>query len=203
MKRGRQEGGFPDWLVEYNRNMLKSCAPEAILFTGGDADTDSAWYLQYVEHFRQDVTVIPVGALKRPWYVLTIKEKARLIPMLAPMSWSKDQILAMRPYKWKPNKIIIPISEAVRKKYQLGNEIQQMEWLVEPNLLDNQRTYLSTDMSVEVDFFGISNWVRTLKSIPSWWEAFRDALYKELPGFLKLFQEKLDCRFWLKLPPLR
>jgi dipeptidyl aminopeptidase/acylaminoacyl peptidase len=31
-----------------------------------------------------------------------------------------------------------------------------------------------------VDLFGISNWVRTLTSIPPWWEAFRKALYEEL-----------------------
>ena len=33
---------------------------------------------------------------------------------------------------------------------------------------------------VGVDLFGISNWVRTLTSIPPWWEAFRKALYEEL-----------------------
>jgi dipeptidyl aminopeptidase/acylaminoacyl peptidase len=31
-----------------------------------------------------------------------------------------------------------------------------------------------------VDLFGISNWVRTLESIPAWWEAQRVALYKEI-----------------------
>ncbi|ALC91592.1 peptidase S9 [Bacillus sp. FJAT-18017] len=31
-----------------------------------------------------------------------------------------------------------------------------------------------------VDIFGVSNWERTLKSIPAWWESFRDALYKKL-----------------------
>jgi dipeptidyl aminopeptidase/acylaminoacyl peptidase len=31
-----------------------------------------------------------------------------------------------------------------------------------------------------VDLFGISNWSRTLSSIPAWWGAFRDALYAEL-----------------------
>jgi dipeptidyl aminopeptidase/acylaminoacyl peptidase len=31
-----------------------------------------------------------------------------------------------------------------------------------------------------VDLFGISNWIRTLTSIPPWWEAFRAALYQEL-----------------------
>ena len=33
---------------------------------------------------------------------------------------------------------------------------------------------------VGVDIFGISNWVRTLESIPPWWAAFREALYAEL-----------------------
>ena len=33
---------------------------------------------------------------------------------------------------------------------------------------------------VGVDMFGISNWVRTLNSIPPWWSAMREALYSEL-----------------------
>jgi dipeptidyl aminopeptidase/acylaminoacyl peptidase len=33
---------------------------------------------------------------------------------------------------------------------------------------------------VGVDLFGISNWIRTLESIPPWWASFRDALYAEL-----------------------
>jgi dipeptidyl aminopeptidase/acylaminoacyl peptidase len=33
---------------------------------------------------------------------------------------------------------------------------------------------------VGVNIFGVTNWVRTLKSIPPWWDAFREALYAEL-----------------------
>jgi dipeptidyl aminopeptidase/acylaminoacyl peptidase len=33
---------------------------------------------------------------------------------------------------------------------------------------------------VGVDLFGISNWIRTLESIPPWWASFRDALYAEM-----------------------
>lgn len=33
---------------------------------------------------------------------------------------------------------------------------------------------------VGVDIFGVANWVRTLESIPPWWEAQREALYSEL-----------------------
>ncbi|PWE17345.1 S9 family peptidase [Marinicauda salina] len=31
-----------------------------------------------------------------------------------------------------------------------------------------------------IDIFGVTNWVRTLQSIPPWWEAFREALYDEM-----------------------
>jgi dipeptidyl aminopeptidase/acylaminoacyl peptidase len=43
---------------------------------------------------------------------------------------------------------------------------------------------------VGVDLFGISNWVRTLESIPPWWAAFREALYSEL-GDPKTDKERL------------
>lgn len=36
------------------------------------------------------------------------------------------------------------------------------------------------DFTAGVDLFGISNWVRTLKSIPPWWESFKEALYVEI-----------------------
>jgi len=33
---------------------------------------------------------------------------------------------------------------------------------------------------VGIDIFGVTNWERTLKSIPPWWESFREALYDEM-----------------------
>jgi dipeptidyl aminopeptidase/acylaminoacyl peptidase len=33
---------------------------------------------------------------------------------------------------------------------------------------------------VGVNIFGVTNWVRTLKSIPPWWEAMREALFDEM-----------------------
>lgn len=36
------------------------------------------------------------------------------------------------------------------------------------------------EMAVGVDIFGVSNWVRTLKSIPTWWEVEKAALYKKI-----------------------
>ncbi len=36
------------------------------------------------------------------------------------------------------------------------------------------------EFAVGVDIFGVSNWVRTLQSIPPYWESFRKSLYKEM-----------------------
>ncbi|MGH9398943.1 MAG: prolyl oligopeptidase family serine peptidase [Thermoanaerobaculia bacterium] len=36
------------------------------------------------------------------------------------------------------------------------------------------------EFKVGVDIFGVANWIRTLESIPKWWESQRIALYKEI-----------------------
>jgi dipeptidyl aminopeptidase/acylaminoacyl peptidase len=41
-------------------------------------------------------------------------------------------------------------------------------------------TFTPEEFKVGVNLFGVTNWLRTLKSIPSWWESQRKALYTEL-----------------------
>ena len=41
-------------------------------------------------------------------------------------------------------------------------------------------TYQPDVFDVGVDIFGVSNWLRTLESMPKWWEAQRTALYAEI-----------------------
>ena len=36
------------------------------------------------------------------------------------------------------------------------------------------------EFDVGINIFGVTNWVRTLQSIPPWWESFREALYDEM-----------------------
>ncbi|MCO5725350.1 S9 family peptidase [Robiginitalea marina] len=41
-------------------------------------------------------------------------------------------------------------------------------------------TFAPEEFGVGVNIFGVTNWIRTLRSIPPWWESFKEALYKEL-----------------------
>ena len=41
-------------------------------------------------------------------------------------------------------------------------------------------TYAPEEFDLGVNLFGVTNWMRTLKSIPPYWESFRAALYLEM-----------------------
>ncbi|SFR31266.1 Dipeptidyl aminopeptidase/acylaminoacyl peptidase [Robiginitalea myxolifaciens] len=41
-------------------------------------------------------------------------------------------------------------------------------------------TFAPEEFEVGVNLFGVTNWIRTIRSIPPWWASFKDALYKEM-----------------------
>jgi hypothetical protein len=67
--RGLKENGFTPAQLELCRLMLDFCDTGSILFTGGDDDTFPIMYLQIVEGYRNDVSVINTSLVNMKWYL--------------------------------------------------------------------------------------------------------------------------------------
>ncbi len=78
--------------VEYAWNILAGLDENAIIFTNGDNDTFPIWYLQAVERFRTDVTVVNLSLVNLPWYIKQLK----YAPNPLAMSYSDKEIDSLR-----------------------------------------------------------------------------------------------------------
>ncbi len=66
-KQGKSRGGFIEPVLKLNRDMLQQCEKNAFIITSGDNITIPCWYLQTIEQYRTDVTVIDVSLLNTSW----------------------------------------------------------------------------------------------------------------------------------------
>ncbi len=157
-RRAYNKGAYPQWLIEFGKNMLSTCDEDAILFTGGNTDFDVCLYLQLHQNYRKDITIIPVGNIDRPWYVRFLKEGMGDDIRKIHIELTDKQIFDIHPFKWDTTAVELKLTTAILEEYNLDpNHV--MLWIVEPDLTSDRkhskngeeaknRTYLSPQKAI-------------------------------------------------------
>lgn len=150
-------GGFPLHAIEYGKNILKSCDTNSILIVNGDAEFNILQYVQAIEGYRKDVSLVVVALLERPYYIKLIRDGVPGIYKPVPLNMSDNLIMEMHNYKWRENDVIIPVSEQTRKEYKVNDTVTHFNWHIKPNVGKKQ---LWTGTAMLINIIETNKWER-------------------------------------------
>lgn len=120
---GKKRGGFIEPFLEFNRQLLNSCDSNAILITYGDNVTIPIWYLQTIENYRTDITVVDANLINSIWYPKYLKVERNL-----KMSYTDADIDTIDYKQWQSQLVTVinPIDTT-----------QNFSWELRPTYMDN------------------------------------------------------------------
>ncbi|MBJ2176446.1 tetratricopeptide repeat protein [Aureibaculum sp. A20] len=111
---GKKRGGFSDFILGLNKEILDACDENAILFTSGDQLTIPLWYLQIVEGYRKDIAIVDANLLESSWYA-TYLVNQKVVTFDLP----EETLDNLEIQEWTPQKITIDdFSWTVKPTYE-------------------------------------------------------------------------------------
>lgn len=148
---GQEEGGFYPSIMEYNKNIMASCEKNAILFTNGDNDTYPMWFLQFIEQYRTDITVVNLSLLNVPWYIKQLKNSYPFGKNNLFLNLTDKEIESLKAELWEEKSIIVPVM------HDPLNKEGRIEWIVKPTI-DDKAIRVQDLMLIEI--FKSNDWNR-------------------------------------------
>lgn len=120
---GKKRGGFIEPILEFNRQLLNSCDSNAILVTYGDNITIPIWYLQTIENYRTDITVVDANLINTIWYPKYLKAERNL-----KISFSDAVIDTIEYKQWQSQQVTVS---------NPFDTTQKFSWELQPTYMDN------------------------------------------------------------------
>jgi tetratricopeptide (TPR) repeat protein len=163
---GRRVGGFRPYKVEFCRNLLSSCEKDAILLVNGDGDTFPMWYVQFIEGYRQDVTLVNISLSNIPWYVRNLMTDPPFSTNMLAFSYTSDQLDTIN-MQWitQPMKVSVALPEVVAIRFGLRNEksLEQaaVSWEVPGRMIDTAHA-LWMQHYIIIDLLKSNQWKRPI-----------------------------------------
>ena len=124
---GKADGGFFPAIMEYNKNIMASCKPNTVLFTNGDNDTYPMWFLQFIDGYRKDITVINLSLLNVPWYIKQLKNNYPTGTNNLKISIGDEEIDHLSTKLWEDKKVTLLVDDPLNKNGML-------QWTVKPTI---------------------------------------------------------------------
>ena len=113
-----REGNYIPY--DYAYNILQSCDENGLVFTNGDNDTFTLWFLQEVEGLRKDVRVINLSLLNTNWYIKQLKHQEPRVPI----TLADETIDALTVQRWDDREVeIAGMTWTVPRAGTLGEDL--------------------------------------------------------------------------------